>query len=107
VRLGERQAAEVADQPSHRGRLAHQLARRHAIAGAHRVAQAELEGIHAEALGEQIHLRLVAEAHLDGAEAAHGAVGAVVCAGVAGPDLQVWDPVGSGREDGGVGGHRG
>jgi hypothetical protein len=56
----------------------------------HRVALPELHGVQAERGGHLVHLRLVGEARLDGAEAAHGAAGRVV--GVEGERLYLHVP---------------
>ena len=92
--LATRRVARAAGQPARiarasasasgtgqRGRLADDLGdgqrprdalpgRQH-VAGRHRVAQPQLDGIHPELGGEPVHLRLGAEARLHRAEAAH------------------------------------
>ena len=56
----------------------HRLPRRQARALDHRVAQAQLDRVELERGGEPVHLRLVGEAGLHRAEAAHRAAGRVV-----------------------------
>ena len=105
--IGQGQLAEVVDQARHGRGLAHELAGDHAVARVHGVAQAQLKRVDAEAPGQHIHLGFVPEAGLDRAETAHGAVGHVVGAGVAGPDLHVRHPVWARREHRGVRADRG
>ena len=72
----ERGAA--ADHLRDRQRAGHPLPGRQRVAGGERVPEPQLDGIEAELGGELVHLRLVREARLHGAEAAHRAAGRVV-----------------------------
>lgn len=67
------------------GRACHRLARREYVARRQRVAQAQFGRVHAELLGQLVHLRLVGGAHLHGALAAYVTGGRVV--GAYGPAL--------------------
>lgn len=68
----------------------------------HGVDPAELHRVQAESGRHLVHLRLVGEARLDRAEAAHGAAGRVVGVEGEGLDVHVVDHVRSHRERGGV-----
>ena len=78
LRLGLRQGGTAADDLRDRERAVDPLAGRQPVAGGERVAQAQLDRVELERAGELVHLRLVREADLDGAEAAHRAAGRVV-----------------------------
>src|SRR5262249_59179053 len=71
-------------------------------AGPERVEEAELDRIDRERSGELVHLGLVREAALDGAEAAHRAARRVVGVDAGALDQRVLDRVRATRERGGV-----
>ncbi len=81
------------------------LAGRARAAHLHRVAAAELDRIHAERGRELVHLRLVAERGLDGAEAAHRAARRVVGVDAVGVDVHVRHDVRPGAHRAGVADH--
>src|ERR671910_318870 len=90
----------VATPPASRTR--YPLAGGQHVAGGEGVAQPQLDRIDAEARGEAVHLRLVTEAHLHGAESTHGTARRVVGADDGGVDQRVGHPVGAAGEASGV-----
>ena len=108
VGLGrERQRADALEQLGHRGRLGDDLAGREPVAGRDRVADAQRDRVDPERGGEPVHLRLVGERDLDGAEAAHRAARRVVRVDDVRGQVRVRDRVGPGGEARRVGAHRG
>jgi hypothetical protein len=91
--LGHRQRGRAADHLGHRERACHHLAHRHRVARLQRVQQPQLDRVDLERGGQLVHLRLVSEAALDGAEAAHRAAGRVVRVDAGRLDQRVLDPV--------------
>ena len=71
-------SAAPPDDLGDRNRAGDDLAGREHVARTERVAHAQVDAADAERVRELVHLRLVREAGLDGAEAAHGAAGRVV-----------------------------
>ena len=66
----------------------------HAAVGPHRVEDPQVDRVHVERRGELVHLRLVGEGDLHGAEAAHRAARRVVGVDDVGVDARVGDLVG-------------
>ena len=81
------------------------LAGEQAVTGGQDVLHPQFDGIRAEGGGQAVHLGLVSDAGLDGAEAAHGPAGWVVGANDHALDVGTRDPVGAGGEAGGIGDH--
>ena len=69
--VGQRQRRRLADAPRDRRDVLDDLAGDQPVAGLHRVAQPDLDRVEAARRGELVHLRLVGEARLHDAEAAH------------------------------------
>ena len=102
-----RHRAQALEQLAHRRRAVDHLAGDHPVAGLQRVAQPQLDRIQSELRGQPVHLRLVRDGHLDGAEPAHGAARRVVGEHDAGVDLGAADAVRPGGEAGRVADHGG
>ena len=100
--LGHGQRGGAADHLGHRQRARHLLPRRERVARAERVQEAQLDRVDLERGGELVHLRLVREAALDGAEAAHRAAGRVVRVDAGRLDQRVLDLVRAAGERGRV-----
>ena len=103
VGLGHR--AHARQQLFHGRRAAHGHAGRQRGAGRERVAAPQLDGVEPELGGQAVHLRLVGEAGLDGAEASHRPARRVVGVDHVGVDARVRHVVGAARERGRVGAH--
>ncbi len=98
----QRTGLDPAQQLGDRRRGVHDLAGGHDRALLHGVQLAELDRVHAQLRRELVHLGLVGEAGLDGAEAAHRATGRVVRVERDRLDVHVLQDVGTHREGGGV-----
>ena len=100
ARADERGAAS--DHLGHGQRAGDQLAGRKHVAGRDRVEQAQLDRLDVERGGELVHLRLVREAALHGAESAHRAARRVVRVDARAFDEDVVDAIGAGGEAAGI-----
>ena len=100
--LRHRQRGGAADHLCHRQRARHLLPGRERVARPERVQQPQLDRVDLERGGELVHLRLVREAALDGAEAAHRAAGRVVRVDAGRLDQRVLDLVRADSEGGRV-----
>ncbi len=98
----QRAGLDPAQQLGDRGRGVHDLAGGHDRALLHGVELTELDRVHAQLRRELVHLGLVREAGLDGAEAAHRAAGRVVRVEGDRLDVDVVDDVRAHREGGRV-----
>ena len=76
--LRQRQLRAASNHLGDRERAGDALPVRHDVAGRERVPEPKVDGVEPERVGELVHLRLVCEAHLHGAESAHRAAGRVV-----------------------------
>ena len=104
--LRHRELGRAADHLRGRERAGHELARRQPVARPDRVQQAKLDRVDVERIREPVHLCLVREAALHGAEPPHRAAWWVVRVHARRLDQRVVDPVGPTREAGRVRGDR-
>ena len=104
--LGHWQRGRLADDVGGGQRPRDALPGRQHVARGDRIAQAQLDRIHAELGREPVHLRLGAEARLHRAEAAHRAAGRVVRVHDRALDQRIGNGVRAGREGAGVGDDR-
>lgn len=101
----QRHLLDAAKQFGDRRRGVDRLPGRHDGPLLHGVELPELDPVHAQLVGELVHLRLVGEARLDRAEAAHGAAGRVVAVERDGLDVDVVDHVRAHAQRGRVADH--
>src|SRR6266576_947525 len=93
LRLGYWQGSGAADHLRGRERAGDPLAGRERVAGCERVPETELDGVDAELGGQLVHLRLVREAALHGAETAHCAARRIVRVDAGALDERVLDRI--------------
>ena len=98
----QRRGGDPAQQFGDRRRRIDHLAGRHDRALGHRVANPDLDGIHAQAPRQLVHLGFIGETRLDGAETAHGPTRRIVRERGIDVDADVGNLIGPRAERGGV-----